>query len=461
MPLAPRSRRLVTAALSAAALVAVPLALTACGFTDPSKYPDTTFAPHSEFGALINDLWNLLLRLGTAVFIFVEGLLIFAIVRFRARPGDPEPKHVHGNTTLEILWTVIPAVILILIAVPTVRTIFLTQSKAEATALQVEVYGHQWWWEFRYPQYGVTTADELYLPVGRKVNFSLQTRDVLHSFWIPELGGKRDLISNRTNYLWFTPDSSLPASAWNGSCNEYCGDSHANMRFRVFVVAQPDFERWAAHQATGAMYTAAPPAPPPAPSPAPSPARRTSDASGARAAAPLVRPVSNTQGQAQNPAGNAAAATPAPMSAAAADTTAVFPRDRIPAYAIPATPTPDGMAFTPDLVGDPARGLKTFSGGLCIGCHTIKGNPMAQSPIGPNLTHVASRYTIAGSLYPNDTEHLRLWIKNARVMKPGVLMPTVGIGQIDPQTHATVAVAAGGLTDQQIADIVAYLQALK
>jgi len=453
MPLAFRPRRLAAVALSAAAIVAVPLALAACGFTDPGKYPNTTFAPHSEFSAAINDLWNLLLRLGTAVFIFVEALLVYAIIRFRARPGDAPPKHVHGNTTFEILWTVIPALILVVIAVPTVRTIFLTQGKAEATALQVEVYGHQWWWEFRYPQYGVTTADELYLPSGRKVNFSLQTRDVLHSFWIPELGGKRDLISNHTNYLWFTPDSGLLAAVWNGSCNEYCGDSHANMRFRVFVVAQADFERWAAHQATSAVYTGPPPAPAVPPTPT-----RTGLQSGTAA---MVRPVSEKKGQAPAPTQAATPAAAPQPSAAATDTTAVFPRDRIPVYAIPATPIPEGMAFTPGLSGDPARGLKTFSSSLCIGCHTIKGNPMAQSPIGPSLTHVASRYTIAGSLYPNDTDHLRLWIKNARAMKAGVLMPSIGMGEMDPQLKAKVTAGMGGLTDQQIADIVAYLQALK
>jgi cytochrome c oxidase subunit 2 len=161
--------------------------------------------------------------------------------------------------------------------------------------------------------------------------------------------------------------------------------------------------------------------------------------------------------------GQAAAAQPAPAqpTAAALDTTAVFPADRVPTYAVPATPTPEGLAFTPGLSGDPARGLKTFSSSLCIGCHTIKGNPMAQSPIGPNLTHVGSRYTIAGSLYPNDTDHLRLWIKNAREMKAGVLMPTIGMGEMDPQLKAKVTAGMGGLTDQQIADIVAYLQALK
>ncbi len=448
MPL-PRPRRLASSALATAAIVALPLVLAACSWIDPTTHPNTTFQPHTEFGAAINDLWNLLLRLGVAVFIFVEGLLFYAIFRFREKPGSKQPEHVHGNTTLEILWTVIPAVILVVIAVPTVRTIFITQAKAESTALQVDVYAHQWWWEFRYPQYGVTTADELYLPIGRKVNFALRTVDVLHSFWAPQLGGKRDVISNHTNYLWYTPDSSLTPTVFNGTCNEYCGDGHANMRWRAFVVSQADFERWATHQASPAIY------PPPAP-PAAAPAAPTRPgAAGTKGS--VVRPVSQVAG-----AGQQAAASAAPPPAPAVwDSTLVFPRDKIPVYAVPATPTPEGLTFTAGLVGDPARGFKTFSSGLCIGCHTVKGNPMAQSPIGPNLTHVGSRYTIAGSIYPNDTEHLRLWIKNAEVMKPGAIMPTIGIGQIDPRTKMTASPSTGGLTDQQIADIVAYLQALK
>lgn len=133
----------------------------------------------------------------------------------------------------------------------------------------------------------------------------------------------------------------------------------------------------------------------------------------------------------------------------------------MPVYSVPATPTPAGLTFTPGLVGDPARGLKTFSSTLCIACHAVKGNPMAGATVGPNLTHIASRYTIAGALYPNDTTHLRLWLKNSRLMKPGALMPSLGLGQYDPVTKLVVSPGAGGLSDQQIADIVAYLQALK
>ena len=479
MPLAPRPRRLAAVALTAAAVLVLPLALAAC---DAKSYPNSTFLPHTEFGQAIDDLWNLLLRIGTLVFIFVEGLLVITIIRYRRKPGAQPPRHVHGNTTLEILWTIIPAVILVFIAVPTVKTIFKTEAKASADALQVEVYGHQWWWEFRYPQYGVTTANELYLPIGRKVNFALRTQDVLHSFWIPQLGGKRDLISNHTNYLWFTPDASMATSAWNGTCNEYCGASHANMKFRVFVVPGADFAKWATHQAGPSVFdvTAAapvPPTPPVTPPAAPAPPAPPARRSAARPidnGTGIVHPVAAIVGpggaRVGTPVGTpvgAPAAQPAPSDsptivqggAQATSDGDVFPRDSLRPYNIPATPTPEGLAFTSGLVGDAARGQKVYSVSACIGCHTIKGNPSSVGITGPNLTHVASRFTIAAGLYPNDTDHLRLWIKNARLMKPGVLMLTLGLNQIDPQTRARVT--AGGLTDQQIADITAYLQALK
>src|SRR5450432_926535 len=207
--------------LTPALALLLAVSLSACNhFT-----PNTIFGAHSEFGHSVDLLTRRLLYLGILVFILVEGLLV---------------------------------VILTFIAVPTIKTIFETQSKAMPNALQVEVIGHQWWWEFRYPQYGVITANELYLPVGRTANFALTTKDVLHSFWIPQLNGKRDLISNHTNYIWFTPDSSF---AWNGFCAEFCGTSHANMRFKVFTVTPAEFDAWVAHQKTNAVGST-PPAPP-------------------------------------------------------------------------------------------------------------------------------------------------------------------------------------------------------
>jgi cytochrome c oxidase subunit II len=137
----------------------------------------------------------------------------------------------------------------------------------------------------------------------------------------------------------------------------------------------------------------------------------------------------------------------------------VFPKDSAPAYAVPSTPTPDELTFPDGLVGDPERGRQIYSSQSCIGCHTIRGNPMSPGIIGPNLTHVGSRATIGAGLYPNDPRHMALWIKNTRRMKPGSLMPTLGRNEVDPQTKQTIT--TGGLTDQQIADIVAYLQALQ
>jgi cytochrome c oxidase subunit 2 len=151
---------------------------------------------------------------------------------------------------------------------------------------------------------------------------------------------------------------------------------------------------------------------------------------------------------------SAAAATGATGAIAAGY---VFPREKMPAHTVPSTPIPASLRINESLKGDPARGEQAFVS--CVGCHAIRGNPMALGIVGPNLTHVATRHTIAGGLFPNDTRHLTAWIKNARAMKPGIIMPTLGLNETDPTTKAKVT--AGGLTDQQIADIVAYLQALK
>lgn len=417
-PLRPRWR-------AGALLALLAVSLAACG----GQYPNSTFEHWSDFATDIDFLFDRLLLWGTIVFVLVEAILIYTVIRYRARPGAPEPKQVHGNTTLEIAWTVIPAIILVFIAIPTIRTVFKTQAKAPAGSVEVEVIGHQWWWEFRYPQYGVTTANELYLPAGRTANFRLTTKDVLHSFWIPNFGGKRDLISNRTNYLWFTPNDTITLAAANGQCAEYCGDSHANMKFRVYVVKAADFESWAAHQKKEAVF------PPVAAAPAP--------------AAP---------GKAGAAGGEVALADTTPAAPAAGF---AFPAEKLPSHVIPRTPLPAGLALDDAILakGNADSGKAIYSRSTCIGCHAIAGNPMSMGNIGPNLTHVATRHTIAAGLFPNDAKHLSAWIKNARAMKPGSLMPTLGADLWDPIMK--MKVTTGGLTDQQVADVVAYLRALK
>lgn len=419
MPWNHRPRQLVAAALSAGLV----LALAACA----QDYPNSTFNHFTEFNTSIDFLWDRLLFWGTIVFVLVEVALIYTIIKFRHRDGAPAPKQIHGHTTLEIVWTVAPALILVFIAVPTVRTIFRTQAEAPAGSLQVEVIGHQWWWEFHYPEYGIRTANELYLPVGRTVNLTLRTNDVLHSFWVPQMGGKRDLISNRTNYLWFTPDSSLESSVWNGFCAEFCGASHANMKFRTYTVQPDEFERWAAHQQSPAVFGAvAPPATAPVPGGGETAVEVAEDADAA--AVPSSEPY-------------------------------WFPAEDLPAYAIPTGRIPASLAMDESLVGDPQRGMEVYSRSSCIGCHAISGNPMSLSRIGPNLTHVGSRHTIAAGMFPNETRYLFAWIKNSRALKPGSLMLPTGKGERDPITGMVIEM--GGLDDQQIADIVAYLQALK
>ncbi len=395
-----RSRRCCAAALTAVfALLA-----TACS----QQAPNSIFNAHSDLGQAIDALTNRLLFLAAIVFVLVEGLLLVILWRYRARPGNTEAKQVHGNTRLEIAWTMVPAIVLAFIAVPTIRTIFRTQAPAPAGALRVEVTGHQWWWEFRYPDLGIVTANELYLPVGRTVALDLKTADVLHSFWIPQLaGGKRDLISNHVNHMWFKPESTY---VWNGFCAEYCGASHANMRFRVFTVPPAQFEQWVAHQKSGPAMAATNPVSP-----------------GDSLAAP-------------------GPAAPVPVAEAA---TGTFPVAQLPGYVVPNTPTPAGLTVQAS-AGDPHKGAQLFRTNACIGCHTIQG--VSPGVVGPNLTHVGSRTTIGAGLYPNDLTHLALWIKNSRAMKPGSLMPPMGKG---------LPGAMGALDDQQIADIAAYLQSLK
>jgi len=465
MPFLTRLRRPGARNAGVAALtVALALLLAACG---QDKYPDSIFHQRTDFNRDVDYLFKILIYAGTAVFIFVEGILVLTLIRFRRRPNQPEPEHVHGNTALEITWTVIPLLILVVIAIPTVRTIFKTQAAARSDALQVEVIGHQWWWEFRYPQFTmagangrvdtVVTANELYLPIGRTVNFTLKSRDVIHSFWVPALAGKRDVVSNHTNYLWYTPDSS-GANVWNGACVEYCGTSHANMRFKAFTVTEADFNSWIAHQQTMAQSTAPAPVAPAAP-PASATGATTQKVAGAPPAGGA--PARATSSPAASAAGVGVPTAPAAMAQVAQAGFVSFPRDKMPAHTIPQTPLPAGLRFDDNALagGNAASGEKLVTTGACIGCHAIRGVPVMVSTTGPNLTHVASRSTIAGVIYPNDARHLARWVKNANEMKPGVIMPTFGIGEYDPVTlKGPVKI---GFTDQQIADIVAYLQSLK
>lgn len=332
-------------------VVFVTLLLGLAGCQGP--FPQSTFSPTSEFGHDLNGLFMMIFWWAVIVFVGVELGVVYVVYRFRARPDSPDPKPVHGHTALEIAWTLAPAMIIVFIAVPTIQVLWKDAGADTSEALQVQAVGHQWWWEFRYPEYGITTANDLHLPQGRPVELQLTSADVIHSFWLPRLGGKRDMMLGRTNRLVFTPDS---VGEFTGQCAEFCGTSHANMRFRAFVHAPADFADW-------------------------------------------------TERQAAPPADEAT-------------------------------------------LGDLARrGLEVFrtvrtpASNSCIACHAIQG--VSFGVLGPDLNHLGSRSTLAGGIVDNTAENLAAWLRDPSAMKPGSLMPTIG------------------LSEEEIAALVAYLQGLQ
>ncbi len=234
---------------------------------DPALVP-SIFAPLSGHARAIYAYTLLVLGITGAIFAVVGGLLVYTVVRFRERPGDErvEPPQVYGSDQVEIAWTVIPVLIVVILALATTRTIHQIQdARKPPGALEVTAIGRQWWWEFRYPTLGIVTANELHVPVSDPRNptptfLRLLSADVAHSFWVPRLAGKTDLIPNRVNHTWIDPE--VPG-LYLGQCAEYCGTQHAKMLLRVYVHTREDFEKWVAAQKQ-----------PPAPAPAVAAGRR-------------------------------------------------------------------------------------------------------------------------------------------------------------------------------------------
>jgi len=186
------------------------------------------------------------------IFVGVGSLLVYAIVKFRARKGDTaEPPQVFGSVQIELSWTIIPILIIVVLFLTTARVLFSVQDAPKpASALDVTVVGHQFWWEFRYPQYNVVTANELHVPVStsatdRPTFMKLTSADVIHSFWVPQLAGKTDLLPNRVNEMWIDPRE---AGLYEGQCAQFCGAEHAKMLLRVYVDTPEQFQRWIQNQ---------------------------------------------------------------------------------------------------------------------------------------------------------------------------------------------------------------------
>ncbi|MGE5091997.1 MAG: cytochrome c oxidase subunit II [Bacillota bacterium] len=364
-------RAAVRRALRLAPFLIVLLVLAACAH----EYPQSTLNPKSDFTRMIDGVFMTTVWWAVGVFILVEGALVWTIFRFRGKPDDPEPRQTHGNTTIEIIWTAIPALILAMISVPTVRAIFRTyEEPGGAEVVRVNVTGHQWWWEFNYPQYGVTSANELHIPVGKTVFLEMNAFDVIHSFWMPQLGAKRDVFPNRKTTLWFRADST---GFYPGQCAEFCGTQHGKMAFHVDAQTPEEFDAYIKGlQATGA------------PAPAPVAADTAK-----RAGAPAV---TTTALAAQTPA-------PGPQVAAEADTTA---------------------------------GSKLFATKGCTGCHSLNAVKFSKGLIGPNLANVGARRYIAAGTLLNTDANLAHWIQHPSTVKHGVLMPELGLSEADARTLA-------------------------
>jgi cytochrome c oxidase subunit 2 len=245
-------------------LATLALVVAACSTESGPENGQNVLRPKGPEAEQIDNLFTPIFWIAVGVGVFITVATVFVGVRYRQRKGaDDRPKQIHGNTPLEIGWTLLPALILAVIAVPTVSVIF-DQAEAPSDPLEVTVIGKQWWWQFDYPKQAdvdkkIVTANDMYIPTGRDVNVTLTACDdslpggadgnpgcnVIHSFWVPELAGTRDVVPGLTSTPKLRADE---PGTYLGQCKEYCGLSHANMRFRVIAVSPDDFATWAAGQ---------------------------------------------------------------------------------------------------------------------------------------------------------------------------------------------------------------------
>ena len=209
--------------------------------------PQSTFDAQGPVSEIQKNLFLFTFWIAVIVFIVVEGAILFVTFRYR-RKNDELPVQTHGNLKLEITWTIIPAIIIVIIAIPTVIGIWQTQVMPdEEDSLVINAVGHQWWFEFNYPSEEVVTANELHLPEDTNVIVNIESQDVLHSFWIPKIAGKVDMVPNHENQLWIKADN---PGLYYGQCAEFCGVAHAMMRFRVIVHTNEDYQNWLEYMRT-------------------------------------------------------------------------------------------------------------------------------------------------------------------------------------------------------------------
>ena len=351
------------------------------------KGPQSTFEPSGPVARAQQDVFYVTVWVCLVIFVLVGAVLAYATWKFRAR--NPEDEHAepppqgHGNPLVELSLIGASVLALVIIAVPTLRAIWYSYDVPEAErdqAYEVVATGYQWWFRFNYPSEQIentgelVTANELVIPAGRPVRIEVRTVDVIHSFWVPKLAGKVDMIPNRGNHLWLQADE--PGYFW-GQCAEYCGESHAVMRFRVVALAEEDFRAWVDAQKQGA---------------------RTVEATQTAGAEQAQVQFANYQFRRNQPGW-----------------TPEFDVDPLSRW--------HEQQF-PDKNEDPAliaRGRQLFQEKTCHTCHTVRGHE-GQVIAGPDLTHVGSRTTIAGGLLENSEENLFRWLTEPNLVKPGNLM---------------------------------------
>jgi len=232
-------------------MTALVLVMAVPAFAQEGTQP-SALNPAGPNSAAIASLFNVVLVIATVVFVVVEGLILISAFRFRRRAQDAsEPTQVHGNTKAEIAWTILPALIVVtlfVMALQTQQTLAKPDTTVAPEQMTVKVIGHQFWWEYQYPDLGITTATDLVIPTGKVVNLDLSSVDVIHSFWVPQLNGKTDAFPNHVNYTWIQANT---PGIYYGQCAELCGASHANMRVVVIAQAPEEFDRWVKDQQAG------------------------------------------------------------------------------------------------------------------------------------------------------------------------------------------------------------------
>jgi cytochrome c oxidase subunit 2 len=284
--------------------------------------------PKSPEMHMISDLFWIMLAISAVVFFVVFGALLYSIFKFRGGPDAEPPSQIYGNRTIEISWTAIPFVILLVAFTITAKYIHDINSPPKgATPLNIIAKGHQWWWEFDYPSLHVISADEIHVPSNVPLHFHVESADVIHSFWVPQLQRQIDANPGQDNAVFVQMNE---PGTYDGDCYEYCGDGHAWMKFRMIVQPRGAFNAWVKHMQS-----------------------------------PAAKPTS-------------------------------------------------GLAL---------RGEKVFASHTCIECHSIDGLKGANGTVAPNLTHVGSRWAIAGGAAPVTVSALEQWIRGPSHFKPGALMP--------------------------------------